>query len=98
EVQRALVRAHQFLVLVALLTVLIAAVAIALSARRFSLRHQNGMAVLRCLGASKTQLLCMLWVEFILLALGASLLGAAAGYVVHLGLIAAIKPWLQTAL
>ena len=98
EVQRALMRAHQFLVLVSLLTVLIAAVAVALAARRFSLRHQNGIAVLRCLGASKTQLVCMLWVEFLLLALGASLLGAAAGYGVHLGLVAAVKPWLQTAL
>ncbi|NYT86613.1 ABC transporter permease [Pollutimonas harenae] len=98
EVQRALARAHQFLMLVALLTVMIAAVAIALAARRFGLRHQDGIAVLRCLGASKVQLGWMLWVEFLLLAVGASLLGCAAGYAVHLGLVSVVDAWLQTAL
>ncbi|AEC19024.1 membrane protein [Pusillimonas sp. T7-7] len=98
EVQRALTRAHQFLVLVALLTVMIAAVAIALAARRFGLRHQDGMAVLRCLGASKSQLAWMLWVEFLLLAMIASLLGSLAGYAVHLGLVSVVDAWLQTAM
>lgn len=98
EVQRALTRAHQFLVLVALLTVMIAAVAIALAARRFGLRHQDGMAVLRCLGASKSQLAWMLWVEFLLLAMIASLLGSLAGYAVHLGLVSVVDAWLQSAM
>src|SRR5690606_14628096 len=98
EVQRALTRAHQFLVLVALLTVTIAAVAIALVARRYGQRHQDGIAVLRCLGASKVQLAWMLWVEFLLLALFASLLGAAVGYVMHQGLVSVVTGWLQTSL
>ncbi|NYT59073.1 FtsX-like permease family protein [Alcaligenaceae bacterium] len=98
EVQRALTRAHQFLVLVALLTVMIAAVAIALAARRFGLRHQDGIAVMRCLGASKTQLAWMLWVEFLLLAVFASALGSLGGYVVHLGLVSMVDAWLQTSL
>ncbi|MCC2596405.1 FtsX-like permease family protein [Pusillimonas sp. MFBS29] len=98
EVQRALSRAHQFLVLVALLTVMIAAVAIALAARRFGLRHQDGIAVMRCLGAGKAQLAWMLWVEFLLLAVFASLLGSVGGYVVHLGLVSVVDNWLQTSL
>src|SRR5690606_7499978 len=96
EVQRAMTRAHQFLVLVALLTVMIAAVAIALAARRFGLRHQDGIAVMRCLGAGKAQLAWMLWVEFLLLAVFASLLGSLGGYVVHLGLVSVVDAWLQT--
>lgn len=98
EIQRALVRAHQFLVLVALLTVMIAAVAVALAARRFSLRHQDGIAIMRCLGASKLQLTSMLWVQFILLALIASAIGALAGYAVHEGLVAVVATWLDTSL
>ncbi|MDS1142082.1 FtsX-like permease family protein [Pusillimonas sp. SM2304] len=98
EVQRALTRAHQFLVLVALLTVMIAAVAIALAARRFGLRHQDGIAVLRCLGASKAQLGWMLWVEFLLLALLAAALGSLAGYAVHQGLVSIVTGWMQTSL
>src|SRR5690606_31725586 len=86
EVQRALERAQKFLVLVALLTVFIAAVALALGARRFSLRHRDGVAVMRCLGASRTQLANLLWIEFLLLGIVASLAGSLLGYVVHQGL------------
>jgi putative ABC transport system permease protein len=98
EVQRALNRAHQFLILVALLTVMIAAVAVALAARRFSLRHQDGIAIMRCLGASKSQLTMMLWVQFVLLALIASTIGAVAGYVVHQALVVMAASWLDTTL
>src|SRR5690606_22590340 len=49
ELQQALNRADQFLTLVALLTVMIAAVAVALAARRFSIRHRDGIAIMRCL-------------------------------------------------
>lgn len=98
EVQRALGRAHQFLILVALLTVMIAAVAVALAARRFSLRHQDGIAIMRCLGAGKSQLTAMLWVEFLVLAAIASTLGALAGYAVHQGLVAVVASWIDTRL
>ncbi|RTZ44440.1 FtsX-like permease family protein [Candidimonas sp. SYP-B2681] len=98
EVQRALNRAHQFLILVALLTVMIAAVAVALAARRFSLRHQDGIAIMRCLGASKSQLTMMLWVQFVVLALIASTIGALAGYVVHQALVVMAASWLDTSL
>ncbi|PLC55119.1 ABC transporter permease [Pollutimonas nitritireducens] len=98
EIQRALVRANQFLVLVALLTVMIAAVAVALAARRFSLRHQDGIAIMRCLGASKSQLSTLLWTEFLLLALIASAAGAIVGYAVHHGLVALVAAWLDTRL
>ncbi len=96
EVKRALDRAHQFLILVALLTVMIAAVAVALAARRFSLRHQDGIAIMRCLGAGKRQLTAMLWVEFTLLALAASTIGAAAGYAVHQALVLMVAAWIDT--
>ncbi|HWL28634.1 MAG TPA: FtsX-like permease family protein, partial [Burkholderiaceae bacterium] len=98
EVQRALNRAHQFLVLVALLTVMIAAVAVALAARRFGVRHQDGIAIMRCLGASKRQLGMMLWVEFLLLALLASAAGSVLGYIVHEGLVSIVAAWLDTEL
>jgi putative ABC transport system permease protein len=98
EVQRALSRAHQFLVLVSLLTVMIAAVAVALGARRFSLRHQDGIAIMRCLGAGKSQLTFMLWGEFTLLALAGSAAGVAAGYLVHLGLVSVVAAWLDSSL
>jgi putative ABC transport system permease protein len=98
EMQRAVARAHQFLALVALLTVLIAAVAIALAARRFTLRHQDGIAIMRCLGARRSQLSVMLWTEFLLLALIAAGLGSVLGFVAHLGLVSTVTAWLDASL
>lgn len=87
ELQQALERADQFLTLVALLTVMIAAVAVALAARRFSLRHRDGIAIMRCLGASSSQLGGLLWTEFLSLGVLASLAGTLGGYVAHQGLV-----------
>lgn len=98
ELQQALNRADQFLTLVALLTVMIAAVAVALAARRFSIRHRDGIAIMRCLGASKYQLSGFLWTEFLLLGLVASVVGTAGGYVVHQGLVSLVSTFLDTGL
>lgn len=98
EMQRVLARADQFLVLVALLTVMVAAVAIALAARRFSLRHQDGIAIMRCLGATQSQLGAMLWVEFLLLAFASAAAGVAIGYGVHLALVSIAAAWLDATL
>ncbi|CAM3730673.1 FtsX-like permease family protein [Bordetella sputigena] len=87
EIRRVLDRAQRFLSLVALLAVLISAVAVALAATRFMLRHRDGIAVMRCLGATQPQVTRVLSVEFVLVGLAGSVLGGLAGYVVHLGLL-----------
>jgi len=98
EIQRSLTRAHQFLVLVALLTVVVAAVAAALAARRFNRRHQAGFAVMRCLGASQAQLGAMLLVEFLMVALLSALAGTLIGYAVQEGLAHLASAWLDKTL
>lgn len=80
EVRAALERAQQFLGLAALVSVLLAGVAVAGAARRFSARHMDDCAVLRCLGATQgfivhTYVSQMLW-----LGLLAGLFGCALGY------------------
>ena len=90
EVRRALDRAQRFLALVALLAVLISAVAVALAARRYALRHQDGTAVMRCLGATRRQVMALLAIEFALVGAAASLAGGALGYLVHQGLVLAL--------
>lgn len=96
--QRTLDRASQFLTLVALLTVMLAGIAVALAARRFCIRHQDGIAVMRCLGASKRVLGWMIWVEFIALALAASFVGVVLGYVIHIGLVSIVATWMDVIL
>ncbi|QWE31491.1 ABC transporter permease [Polynucleobacter sp. Adler-ghost] len=55
--RKTLERAERFLALVALLTAMVAAVAIALSARRYVLKQADVCAVMKCLGASQKTIL-----------------------------------------
>lgn len=93
EIQRSLQRANQFLVLVALLAVVLAAVAVALAARQFHQRHEAGFAVMRSLGASRWQLGAMLLVEFLLFGLFCAVLGVGAGFVSQEVLAAFVARW-----
>src|SRR5881396_259627 len=83
EVRAGLDRAQSFLGLTAMLAVVLSAVAIALGTRRYTQRHLDGYAVVRCMGASQSQLFALFAWEFLLLALAASLMGCALGFVVQ---------------
>ena len=79
EIRSALERAEKFLNIAALVSVILAAMAIALAARRFLQRHLDACAMMRCLGASQGQLMRMYFVHFALLGLAASVIGCAIG-------------------
>lgn len=83
EIRASLDRAEQFLSLVSVLSVMIASVAIALAARRFSARHQDGLAVMRSLGATQGTILRMVAIEFLLIATFASITGVILGLALH---------------
>jgi len=80
EIRAALDRAQQFLGLTALLAVILAAVAVGLSTRRYTNRHLDGYAVMRCLGAGQAQLVRLFAWEFIALGVAACAIGCALGY------------------
>jgi putative ABC transport system permease protein len=79
EIRSALERAEKFLNIAALVSVLLAAMAIALAARRFLQRHLDACAMMRCLGASQGQLMRMYLGHFAVLGLVASLIGCVIG-------------------
>src|SRR6266545_1791922 len=83
EVRAGLDRAQSFLGLTAMLAVVLSAVAIALGTRRYTERHLDGYAVMRCLGAAQSQLFALFAWEFLVLALAASLAGCVLGFVVQ---------------
>ncbi len=83
EVRAGLDRAQSFLGLTAMLAVVLSAVAIALGTRRYTQRHLDGYAVMRCMGATQSQLFALFAWEFLALALAASLMGCALGFVVQ---------------
>lgn len=91
EIRSGMERAGHFLRLVAMLTVVLAAVAIGLSSRRYIARHVGACAVMRCLGAQRHQLLRLYLGEFLLLGLAVSTLGVMAGFVLQFGLAFAVR-------
>lgn len=83
EIRSALERANKFLGLSALLTVILAAVAVALAARRYVQRHFDPYAVLRCLGATQGMLLRLSVQQFAVLGLLAAAAGCLLGFLAH---------------
>lgn len=72
-------RGENFLRLAALLAALLAGIAVALAAQRFARRKTDEVALLRCLGASRSEIVLALTLELTLLALPACLFGALLG-------------------
>lgn len=79
ELNTALERAQQFLGLAALISVLLAGVAVATVAYRFTSRHLDTGAMLRCLGASQQTIIQLFTLEMLWLSLLASSVGCMLG-------------------
>ncbi len=86
QVGNALGRAERYLNLASLAAVLLAGVAVALSAARFASRRFDASALLRCLGLSRLQALSLFGMQLAMLGLSASLLGALLGWLAQQGL------------
>ena len=84
EIRASLERAQKFIGLTAMLAVILAAVAISLATRRYTQRHLDGYAVMRCLGATQPRLFALFSGEFAGLGVLACAAGCAAGYVAQL--------------
>ncbi|MBK9311225.1 MAG: ABC transporter permease [Rhodocyclaceae bacterium] len=91
EIRNLLDRASRFLGLAALLTVVLAAVAVGLAADRYLRRHLDGCAVMRCLGARSDTILAIHAGEFIMLGALAAAIGCLAGLAVQGGLLALLS-------
>jgi putative ABC transport system permease protein len=91
EMRQTLDRAYKFLNLVALLSALLAAVAIAIGSREFASRHLDDAAMLRVLGASQRTIAMAYTIEFALVGLGASAIGVLLGFGVHHAFIALLQ-------
>lgn len=83
QMQKTLTRAADFLGLVVLLTAVLCAVAMALTASSHARRSQDHVAILRVLGLSQRRMAAAYGAELFVLALLASLLGLALGWLSH---------------
>ncbi|CUI05065.1 ABC transporter permease [Massilia antarctica] len=96
EMRSTLDRADRFLSLVGLLSAMLAAVAVAMAARRFMLRHLDACAMLRCLGLTQNQVTMLYLIEFALVGLAGSALGVLVGFGGHFVLMQLIGSMLST--
>ena len=98
EIRTALERAEHFLGLAALTAAILAGAAMALAARRFVLRHLDGVAVMRCLGAQQGQVLSLFLYQFVLLGIVAVLIGGLLGYLTQAVLVESIASMREASL
>ncbi|UVE19356.1 ABC transporter permease [Pseudomonas sp. LS44] len=84
QIGGALTRAERYLNLASLAAVLLAGVAVALSAARFAARRFDASALLRCLGLSRRETLGLYSLQLVQLGLLASLCGALLGWLAQL--------------
>jgi putative ABC transport system permease protein len=91
QLSSAIDRATRFLNLASLAAVLLAAIAVAMGARRYAARHIDTVALMKCMGASQNFVLSVSLLELALLSLFAVLIGSAFGFVAQLGLAWLLK-------
>lgn len=94
DIGRSLNRAERYLGLAGVIVVLIAGVAVAMSSRRYSERHFDGVAMLKCLGARQSRILRLFGAQFLILGLMAGLLGMILGWAVEESLVWWMRPLL----
>lgn len=83
----ALDKAERYLGLASLVAIGLAGVAVAMAARRYSLRHYDTSAMLRCLGAMQRDIVALYLWQMLLLGLGGSTVGTAFGWLAQVGLV-----------
>ena len=98
ELRAALQRANQFLSLAALVSVLLAGAAIAMSARRFAERHLDSAGMLRCLGVGQRNISLIYATEVFIIGVIASLAGCVLGFAAQSGLSALFATFIVTGL
>jgi len=86
EIKSALDKAQQFLGLSAMVSVILAMVAMLLSSLPYIKQSLDTFALMRCFGASKGTVLQVLSIQTILIAFFSALLGVLLGFVVQFGL------------
>ena len=83
EIRSALDRAERFLGLASLGAILLAGTAIAMGAQRYSHRHMDVSAMMRCFGASQAQIMTIYSLQILIFGVIASALGCVLGWILQ---------------
>lgn len=98
EVSEALARGESFLMLGSLFAVLLAGIAIALTARRYSERHFDYAAIMKTLGCTSNQISAIYFGILLSLLIIAVVIGSLLGWLVHEGILVLLQSVIPVAL
>ncbi len=98
QIKSAVDRAGRFLSLASLVSVLLCAIAVAMSARRYVQRHLDAVALLKTLGATRAFTLTVTVLQLMVIAIVATVIGSALGFLAQEWLLRAIRGLLNTEL
>jgi putative ABC transport system permease protein len=79
-------RAGRFLSLASLVSVLLSAIAVAMSAQRYARRHLDTVALMKCMGASQRLVLAQTVAQLTIIAAVTAVVGTVIGYVAQSGI------------
>jgi putative ABC transport system permease protein len=88
-------RAGRFLSLASLVSVLLAAIAVAMAAQRYARRHLDSVALMKCMGASQRFVLWQTVVQLVVIALLAAVAGTVIGYAAQSGIVWLLRDLLR---
>ncbi len=91
QIRNTVDRAGRFLSLASLVSVLLCAIAVAMSARRYVKRHLDAVALFKTLGATRAFTLSVSVVQLLVLAMTATVVGSAIGYLAQEWLLRTIR-------
>ena len=80
QIRSAMERSGRFLNLASLVSVLLAAVAVAMAARRYAIRHRDRIALLKCLGSQQAFILRLNLLQLVMLTILGAAIGNVLGY------------------
>jgi len=95
QVKSATDRAGRFLSLASLVSVLLCAIAVAMAARRYVQRHLDSVALMKTLGATRALTLGISLLQLLFIAIAASIIGSAIGFIAQEWLLRVIKDLLN---
>ena len=95
RIQRSIDRAESFLSLASMIALLLAATAVAVSARSYAATQIDGVALMKCLGAKQSLVLTATLIELGLMGVASGLVGSALGFFAQYGLATLVSDLME---
>lgn len=95
QLRESMDRAGNFLNLASMVSVLLSAIAVAMAARRYATKRLDIVALMKSMGASQARVLAIYFVQLLIIAVLASVIGTVLGYLAQEGLAFLLKDLLR---